>query len=67
MVKVTAASIAAPGVAGSPVSAFKPDGTSTAKMGIPDRLTVSMNFFQSSVSGRLRPMPNKPSMISAGF
>ncbi len=52
---------------GSPVSAFKPDGTSTAKMGIPDRLTVSMNFFHPPASGRLSPMPNSPSMINAGF
>jgi hypothetical protein len=65
-VNVTAASIAAP-KCGSPVSAFKPDGTSTASTGIFDSLTVAINFFQPSSSGRFKPTPNKPSMMSAGF
>ena len=51
---------------GSPVSAFKPDGTSTARTGIFDSLTVVMNFFQPSSSARFKPMPNKPSMMSVG-
>ena len=39
----------------SPVSAFKPDGTSTARTGIFDSLTAAMNFFQPSVERTVKP------------
>ena len=63
-VSVTAASIAAPKC--SPVSVFRPDGTSTARTGIFDSLTAAMNFFQPSSSARFKPMPNKPSIMRVG-
>jgi hypothetical protein len=51
---------------GNPVSALRPLGTSTDKIGHSARLTSSINFIQAPLSGRFKPIPNNPSTISAG-
>ncbi len=63
-VSVTEAVMAAP--CGSPVSAFNPDGTSTASTGKRAALTRSIKLIHPGPSGRFRPMPNRPSTTNAG-
>jgi tRNA-splicing ligase RtcB len=63
-VRVRSARMAAPST--WPVSALRPEGTSTDSTGRPDWLIVSIRVFQGPSNGRFKPMPNRPSIIHLG-